>query len=79
MNEPQGIPIVCTGSVFKSWHLIKDGFVRGLENSQVEQVNLYTIDRDSTAGAALMTAKLGNYHLNIDTSKHVTKLDNIVV
>jgi N-acetylglucosamine kinase len=77
LNEKDGLPIVCTGSVFKSWHLIKDGFIRGLKSSPINEVNLFTINRDSNAGAAKLAAKLMDFNLSIDSSNYVSKLDHI--
>lgn len=58
-----GLPIVCTGSVFKSWHLIKPGFIRCLQAqnkrcAHLDAINLVTINSDSTLGAALLASRI---------------------
>ncbi|RNA11300.1 N-acetyl-D-glucosamine kinase isoform X1 [Brachionus plicatilis] len=58
-----GLPIVCAGSVFKSWSLIKPGFVQCL-NKQIKkfpslnELNLVLADSDSSIGACLLASKL---------------------
>lgn len=68
---------MCTGSVFKSWHLIKEGFVKCLQNSDVKEVNLVTVNKDSTIGAALLAAKLSGHNISIDSNKYVSELEHI--
>lgn len=60
---PQGLPIVCAGSVFKSWSLIKPGFVRCLNKQlkkfpSLNELNLVLADSDSSIGACLLASKL---------------------
>ena len=58
---PNGLPVVCTGSVFKSWRLLRPGFRRGLAEAEtsLERVHLVTImGNDSTLGAAYLAKKL---------------------
>jgi hypothetical protein len=79
LSAPNGVPVVCTGSVFKSWLLLKPGFVRCLKNTSIKEVNLCTINDDSTIGAAFMAAKMSDYDLEIDFTKHVSKLDHLIL
>jgi hypothetical protein len=80
-----GLPVVCTGSVFKSWSLIKPGFVRCLESqmnkcSSLNEMKLVFINGDSTIGAALLASKLAATDLEIgqfvDRKPLITLLDH---
>ena len=70
LSNPDGLPIVCTGSVFKSWHLIKPGFIRCLQTqinrvSNLNTINLVTINGDSTLGAALLASRVYDSNLTV--------------
>lgn len=74
LNLEGGLPIVCAGSVFKSWELIKPGFIRCLENQKnkkfkLKELDLVVIKDDSTIGAALLASRL--HDAKSDLSKHV--------
>jgi len=60
------LSIVCAGSVWKSWQLIKDGFLRGISipNEKVKRLRLLTIQKDASIGASLLAAKLSNSYAN---------------
>lgn len=85
LNAPSGLPIVCTGSVFKSWHLIKPGFVKCLKTqtpkkSVLNEINLVTIATDSAVGAAKLAAKLSsNLNISLNSHKLVAHLDHLHV
>ncbi|CAF0759306.1 unnamed protein product [Brachionus calyciflorus] len=69
-SMPGGLPIFCAGSVFKSWSLIKPGFVRCLVNQNgkfknLKELNLVVADGDSTVGACLITSKLYDNKLDL--------------
>lgn len=60
---PGGLPLVCAGSVFKSWSLIKPGFIRCLNKHikkypNLNELNLVVADSDSSIGACLLASKL---------------------
>lgn len=83
-----GIPIVCAGSVFKSWTLIKAGFVKCLENPKykrlrLKELKLVTIKEDSTIGAALLASRVFDSNSELDknvmTSSLINILDHIVI
>ncbi len=77
INSSNGIPIVCTGSVFKSWSLIRNGFINHLRKSKINEVNLVCVDKDSTVGAAILAARLCDFNIEIDTSKYSSQLEHI--
>lgn len=86
LDTPDGLPIVCTGSVFKSWHLIKPGFIRCLESksgkfSGLKELNLVMVKGDSTIGAAILAANVHDKDLNlgknIDLNTLTCKLDHL--
>jgi hypothetical protein len=85
MEAPNGLPIVCTGSVFKSWHLIKPGFVRCLKTqtpkkSALNEINLVCIEQDAAIGAAKLAAKLStNMNIDIGSDKLLIQLDRLYV
>lgn len=86
LHAPNGLPIVCTGSVFKSWHLIKPGFIRCLKTqtprkSTLNEINLVCINQDAAIGAAKLAAKLSDSNMSIDiqSSKLITQLDRLYV
>ena len=85
LNSLHGLPIVCTGSVFKSWHLIKPGFVKCLERqmkkcSGLNEMNLVLVNDDSTLGAALLASRVYDQSLNLhkqfEFASLTTKLDH---
>lgn len=60
---PGGLPLVCAGSVFKSWSLIKSGFIGCLNKHlkkypNLNELNLVVADSDSSIGACLLASKL---------------------
>lgn len=95
LSKADGLPIVCTGSVFKSWHLIKPGFLRCIQAqisrfSSLNSINLVTINGDSTLGAALLASRvydssLDDQSLAVNMAQHfnlkslTTQLDHFSV
>ena len=79
--------IVCTGGLFKSWYLIKSGFVKAFYTSKInnlgyKKLNLYTIKNDSTIGAVILAARLCNkFELlnNVNLNNYIENLDNILI
>jgi len=88
LQLPGGIPIVCAGSVFKSWTLIKSGFVKCLENPKykrfrLKELKLVTIKEDSTIGAAMLASRVfdsnSEFNKNVKPSSLINILDHIVI
>ena len=79
------LSIVCAGSVFKSWQLIKSGFVRGISipNDKIKRLRLLTIRKDASIGASILAAKFSNADSNKILSKNrdefIDQLDAIKI
>jgi hypothetical protein len=84
LNNEGRLPIVCTGSVFKSWNLLKPGFERCLRKhikkssikySNINVLDLVCLKNDATLGAAKLAYQLyDNKSINYEQmfSKHDT-------
>lgn len=73
LRAPGGLKIVCTGSLWKSWTYLKDGFVEGItpqtdEEKQLNQFSLVQLKPEAKAavGAAAWAAKKSGKNINID-------------
>ncbi|KHN75633.1 N-acetyl-D-glucosamine kinase [Toxocara canis] len=55
------VPVVVVGSVFKSWSLLKPGFVEGVrehdKEGRIKKVTLYLLKETPAIGAALLAAR----------------------
>lgn len=60
-----GLRVVCVGSVFKSWHHLKEGFFAGLAG-KVEEMTLLRLTKTSAVGCAYLAAKNCGIELPID-------------
>ncbi|XP_062500922.1 N-acetyl-D-glucosamine kinase-like [Corticium candelabrum] len=74
-----GLPIVCEGSVWKSWDLLQDGFLHtlyppGSNPVHVQEFSLLRLTQPAAIGAAVLGAKKVGDKLPIDYSTHVTQL-----
>lgn len=63
LNKADGLPIICTGSVYKSWDLLKPGFMKCLGDnwnrcSKLRKINLVRVEGHSATGAVLLAARL---------------------
>ena len=84
-EQMSSLSIVCTGSVFKSWRLLKDGFVSCLKIEAnrlhaAKRLDLITIESDSTIGAAFLAAKLSKTEICSESraqNSMIKKLDSI--
>ncbi|KAG1670553.1 N-acetyl-D-glucosamine kinase [Nymphon striatum] len=65
-----GIRIVCVGSVFKSWDLLKDGFIEGLDGC-LDEFTLLQLQVSAAVGAAFFAAKEIGNNLPIDFKSNV--------
>lgn len=68
-----GLPIVCVGSVFKSWPLLEKGFVESLEN-HYSKCTLMTLNCPAAIGAAFLAAKSTGFELPLDYSSNTSVL-----
>ncbi|KAK2572390.1 N-acetyl-D-glucosamine kinase [Acropora cervicornis] len=72
LNGKEGLRITCVGAVWRSWDLLRDGFIAGIKGSssntavQVKRFSLVTLRESSAVGAAALGAKCVHYSLPID-------------
>ena len=67
-ESPGGLPIVCVGSVWKSWKLLEKGFLHKLKpnlksDTIVEELSLLRLKIGPETGAAYLAAKSIDYPL----------------
>ncbi len=83
---PEGLPVVCAGSVFKSWPILKPGFIKCLKDNvakcpDMTKINLVIIERHASIGAVVLAAKLFDHNLQIlkslDHKLFTRKLDTV--
>ncbi|XP_059821760.1 N-acetyl-D-glucosamine kinase isoform X2 [Hypanus sabinus] len=74
-----GLPIVCVGSVWNSWDLLKDGFLEVLaearqkpEGRLLSKFSLMKLKQPSAVGAASLGAKHTGYDLPVRYTNNVT-------
>lgn len=66
-----GTHILCVGSVWLSWHLLKSGFVFYIQNNtNIEKFSLMKLKTTSAVGAAYMAADKHKFHLPRDYTKN---------
>jgi N-acetylglucosamine kinase len=83
LNAPGGLRILCEGSVWKSWDLLKEGFLSYLSaylprrnGLQIKEFRLIRLTRSAAIGAAVHGAKtvgdtvLIDYSTNVDEFYH---------
>jgi N-acetylglucosamine kinase len=79
LSAPGGLPILCEGSVWKSWDLLKEGFLSTLHHPtgngrRIKEFRLVQLTQSAAIGAALLGAKkVGDTPL-IDCSTHVDEI-----
>jgi len=77
LNHRDGIPIVCVGSVFKSWPLLKKGFFKALKSNESKgerkriKLSLLRVKTCLATGAVYLGAKEADYYLPRDYSQNV--------
>jgi hypothetical protein len=77
-----GLTILCTGSIFKSWQLIKAGFIKSLKiESKIKKMKLIAIKTDSTIGAVLLASAICDCYddlmKSISLNDYLMDLDHI--
>nr|CAB3264192.1 N-acetyl-D-glucosamine kinase-like [Phallusia mammillata] len=74
-----GLQIVCVGSVFKSWSLLKNGFIKTIRASDthLKSLTLVELKESSAIGSVLIGAK--TFQLPIDLTKNYKVLEKIDV
>lgn len=79
LNGEGGLKIVCVGSVWKSWDLLKEGFLAGLARPNdsypdIKDFTLLQLKGSSAIGAARLGAKVLSVDLQIDYESTVDVL-----
>ncbi|RWS06839.1 N-acetyl-D-glucosamine kinase-like protein [Dinothrombium tinctorium] len=73
LDSNDGLKIVCVGSVFKSWNLLKDGFFTAL-GAKVKKLTLVQLTKSAAIGAAFYAAKQTNYDIPLDFTQNANVL-----
>jgi len=72
LSEEGGLKIVCVGSVWKSWHLLKEGFLDVVSQSKdLTEFSLLDLIVGSAHGAAYLGASKTGFYLPRDYSNNV--------
>ena len=83
-----GLPVICVGSVFKSWNLIKPGFLKCLKaqtnkSKSVNELNMVIIKDNSSIGAAILASRIYDYPNElgkfVDLSSFAYQLDHLII
>lgn len=82
-KETGGLHVVCVGSVWKSWELLKDGFIEQLDqhSSQktiVEEFTLLVLEQTVALGSVYLIAKKLNYNYPFDYEHNYRELFHYV-
>jgi N-acetylglucosamine kinase len=71
LNQQDGLPIVTVGSVWKSFDLLREGFLEGLQprgrgDVKIQEIKLFRLKTSPAIGAAYSAAKKAGIALPID-------------
>jgi N-acetylglucosamine kinase len=74
LNQPGGLPVVCIGSVWKSWELLKPGFLKELsENAnRIKEISLLQLKVPMATGACYLGADVANAQITRNYSNNTT-------
>jgi len=72
-----GLKVVCTGSVWKSWDLLKEGFIEGLgslspDAIEINKLTLLSLNKPAAFGAVYLGARKAGHSLPVDLSQNAT-------
>lgn len=74
LNTPSGLQVVTVGSVWKSWDIMKDGFVKVLQdrkrNPRISKISLLDLKESAAVGAASLGARSIKHNLPINYSQN---------
>uniref|UniRef100_A0A0N5ARG5 N-acetyl-D-glucosamine kinase n=1 Tax=Syphacia muris TaxID=451379 RepID=A0A0N5ARG5_9BILA len=67
------VPVVVVGSVFKSWDLLRDGFVEALRSktTKIRSVVIHQLKQSPAVGAAIIAAKKVNRTIHLKSTSSV--------
>ncbi|XP_071947126.1 N-acetyl-D-glucosamine kinase-like [Antedon mediterranea] len=71
LNQPSGLQVTCVGSVWKSWDLLKDGFLEGIKprpegDVEIKKLKLIQLNKSPAFGAASLGARKAGLTLTLD-------------
>ncbi|XP_078485047.1 N-acetyl-D-glucosamine kinase-like [Ciona intestinalis] len=73
LQRPDGLQVVCVGSVWKNWKYIKESFMETLRShlqGKVSSITLVELSGNSAIGSAVIGAKHANIPISVDLSKN---------
>jgi len=68
-----GVPVVCVGSVWKSWDLLRESFIKQLQDTSscaVEELSLIRLTKTPALGAAFLAARSADFHFPKSNSNY---------
>ncbi|RDD42386.1 N-acetyl-D-glucosamine kinase [Trichoplax sp. H2] len=76
LEQENGVAILCVGSVWKGWNLLKAGFLQGIHSTTdsqrlIKKFQLATLKESCAVGAAILAVKDKKDQLVVDCSKNV--------
>ncbi|EDO42704.1 predicted protein [Nematostella vectensis] len=78
LERPGGLRVICVGSVWKSWDLLKEGFLEGLKGADgkpvLKEITLLRLRETCAVGAAVLGAKVSDHVLPVDYDAMVETL-----
>lgn len=73
LEHEGGLPIICVGSVFKSWILLMEGFLSVID-PRISEFTLLRLNKSTALGAAVMGAKKANRKLPLNLKDNCSVL-----
>lgn len=82
-KEKGGLHVVCVGSVWNSWPLLKEGFINQLDHqksqeTRVEEFTLLVLEKTVALGGVYIIAKKLNYSYPFDYEHNYKELFHYV-
>ncbi|KXJ23508.1 N-acetyl-D-glucosamine kinase [Exaiptasia diaphana] len=78
IDRSGGLQILCVGSVWKSWELLKSGFIETLQGNDqtpvIKSFTLYRLKESCAVGAAVLGAKVINHKIDINYNQTIEVL-----
>ncbi|XP_015782154.1 N-acetyl-D-glucosamine kinase [Tetranychus urticae] len=77
LNNQDGLTVVCVGSVFKSWKLLRQGFIDESQTLGIA-LNLVRITRPSSLGATYLAARDVGFNLPVSSTPSTESIEKII-
>ncbi|KAI1288012.1 N-acetyl-D-glucosamine kinase [Halotydeus destructor] len=75
-DSDDGLKVVCVGSVFKSWPLLKNGFYSAI-GGRVKKMTLVRLNKSAALGAAFMAIHKSGNHIEINYAKNYEIISSV--